>query len=628
MAQVDLASTERAAPPRLGEILVARGAVSRRRLKAALRRQRRVGAPLGEILCASGAVRRADVLAALAEQRARPFIDLEAQPPDPSLMDEGDLIHCLQRRALPWRREEGRLVFAAADPGALMGAELFLRRAFRVPRHLDVEVVACAPEAFEAVLSARFAPELARRAASRTPERLSARGLTRPGPRLALGAALAGAAALLALAPQLALPALFLAALALNAVNVGLRLAVMALPARRSVLPCPAPAEPEPGPPPRITLIIALYREPQVAAQLIEGLRALDYPPERLEAILALEEGDVATRAAIEAADPPRWARILVTPPGGPRTKPRALNHALDFASGDIIGVYDAEDRPEPRQLRKVAAAFAGSSAKLACVQARLAFRNEADGWIPRCFAVEYATWFHVMLPGMAQLGFPLPLGGTSLFFRRAALERLGAWDAHNVTEDADLGIRLARAGYVTGLIDSETDEEATRTPLAWIRQRSRWQKGYLMTWLTHMRAPRRLWRDLGPRGFLGFQALFLGAASAFLAQPLFWAVWVWPALAGPVFDPAAALGALGHALAGALLMGQAVMAGSSVLALRRAGRRNLIPTALSLPFYWPMGVASALKSLVEAAAAPLYWDKTEHGRPPRRGLWKFPRSR
>ncbi len=613
---------------RLGEILVAHGVLTRAGLDRALQRQRASASRLGEILCADGAARPGDVAAALAAQRSLRFVDLDATPPDADLLRVSDLVNCLQRRAIPWRRLSGALVIAAADPDALDGAEALLRRAFRVPAHEAIVIAACAPEALDRHLSERFPQELARRAASRTPRRLSARGLAGPWARLALAAGLLLAGGLLAAAPGAAIPALFVAALLVNVVNVALRLTMMAMPAAATHLPHPRRDGPAPdGPPPRISVLIALYREPAMAAPLIEGLRALDYPPERMEVLLALEADDAQTAEAIRAAAPPPWIRTIVTPPGGPRTKPRALNHALDFARGEIIGVYDAEDRPAPDQLRKVAAAFAGASGKLACVQARLAFRNEDDGWIPRCFAVEYATWFSVMLPGLARIGAPMPLGGTSVFFRRMALERIGAWDAHNVTEDADLGVRLARAGYATGLIDSETAEEATRTPLAWIRQRSRWQKGYLITWLTHMRAPRRLWRDLGPRGFLGFQAHFIGAASAFLAQPLFWAIWALPQAAGGILDAPPLRGPLGAALLGALLIGQGVVVASCLLGLRRSGREGLRLTALSLPLYWPLGAISAMKSLAETAIAPMYWDKTEHG-PLRRGARRRPRKR
>jgi cellulose synthase/poly-beta-1,6-N-acetylglucosamine synthase-like glycosyltransferase len=612
---------------RLGEILLEREAVSSADLLAALNRQAAQGpgrARLGEILTAQGKVAPRAVAEALAEQLGLMFADLDQDPPAAEHVAPTRIAACLRHRAVPWRSGGGEVYLAAPDPESLFGRETALRRAFGLGNEVRVRFVVVTGGAFDRLML-RLHPEVrAMRARARTPRALSAEALMGPVPRTLIGAATAGAVLALLFAPELALPAAFMAALALNFINLALRLAVtlasMAGPwtgpesARRPegrALPRAAAAE---AALPRISLLIPLYKEPGMAAPLIAALSRLEHPAEKLDAVIALEPDDPATAEALRALRPPPWVRIVVTPPGLPRTKPRALNHALDFCRGEIVGIYDAEDRPAPDQLAKVAEAFANGSGRLACVQARLAFRNEKDGWIARCFAVEYVTWFHLVLPGMARLGLPLPLGGTSVFFRRKALERIGAWDAFNVTEDADLGMRLARAGYVTGLVDTETEEAATRRPLAWIRQRSRWQKGYLMTWLAHMRNPWRLWRDLGTRGFVGFQALFLGSAAAFLGQPLFWAIWSWWLLIGPPWEVDWFQGSLGFVLFGGLLLGQGVAVLTAVIALRRAGRSNLIPTALSLPLYFPLGSMSAVKATLEAVLAPDFWDKTDHG--------------
>ncbi|MGM0584483.1 MAG: glycosyltransferase [Pseudomonadota bacterium] len=606
--------------PPLGELLVARGVITREKLEAALAAQRGSGARLGEVLVARRLASPAAVADALGRQRDLPLVDPAAKPPDPALVEAAPLSAVVAWRALPWRADAGvpgGVIFATPEPDRAAAEAPALRRAFGLDADAPVSFAVCSADAFEAALLALPADRRALRAAGRAPARLSVRGLAgTPARALTLLAAGSGLAALLA-APRLALAALFLAAGLLTLVNLGLRLAAMLMP------PAPAAplrrAEPEAGGDalaPSVTLIIALYREPGVVSGLIRALEALDYPRERLEVLLATEEDDRDTREAIAAAGPPAWIRVIPAPPGGPRTKPRALNHALDFARGAIVGVYDAEDRPHPQQLRRVAEAFARAPARLACVQARLGFYNSAEGWLPRCFAIEYVTWFHLILPALRRLGFPVPLGGTSMFMRRRVLERLGAWDAWNVTEDADLGMRIARAGYETGLVDSETAEEAVARPLAWIRQRSRWQKGYLQTWLCHMRDPVRLLRDLGPRGFLGFQVIFLGAASAFFAQPLLWSAWIWWALAR---DSWALLGVSGPgvvALVVLLHLGQLVMLASTLVALRRAGRLRLGPWSLTLPLYWPLSAVSAFKGLAEMVFAPSWWDKTAHGAP------------
>ncbi|MFO7856905.1 MAG: glycosyltransferase [Paracoccaceae bacterium] len=608
-------------------ILLDAGVLDRPALAEALRRQRRSGARLGEVLRANGLVSAEAVETALAVQSGLSRADPVAEPPDPMLATAARLPAMLERRALPWRRDAaGRVLVASPDPARLSRDLPGLARALGLTGE-EIVPAACGPRRFEAALLALHPEARAARAAGRTPARLSARGLAAAGPRATLGACLGALCLAAAAAPGAVLPALFLAALALNMVNVAMRLAALLAPAPR---PPAAPAlrrDPSAAERlPSVSILVALHREPAVVADLIEGLTALDWPLERLEVLLALEADDAETAAAVAAARPPPWIRVIPTPPGAPRTKPRALNHALDFARGTIVGVYDAEDRPEPDQIRRAAAALATAPARLACVQARLGIYNVADGWMPRLFALDYAVWFRLVLPALMRLGAPPTLSGTSFFIRRRVLERLGGWDAWNVTEDADLGIRLARAGYRVGPIDSETSEEAVRGPLAWLRQRSRWQKGFLMTWLVHMRAPGRLRRDLGWRGFLGFQVLFLGAAAASLGLPLLLAGWIWwgalgaPGLgAAPVWLATAALAAL-H-------LGQAVTVGSAVLAARRAGRPELARWAPLLPFYAALGTLSALKALGEAVAAPAFWDKTAHGLS-RRGVAETETSR
>ena len=209
-----------------------------------------------------------------------------------------------------------------------------------------------------------------------------------------------------------------------------------------------------------------------------------------------------ATRDALERQALPGWVRVIPVPDAQLRTKPRALNYAMLFARGTVVGVYDAEDAPDPDQIHRVVACFHRGPPTLACVQGVLDFYNPRTNWLARCFTIEYASWFRVILPGMQRLGLAVPLGGTTLFFRRDILDRLGGWDAHNVTEDADLGIRLARHGYYTQLLDTVTQEEANCHVLPWIKQRSRWLKGYAVTWLVHMRPRARCGASWG-RGAL-----------------------------------------------------------------------------------------------------------------------------
>ncbi|WP_108258613.1 glycosyltransferase family 2 protein [Mangrovicoccus ximenensis] len=368
-----------------------------------------------------------------------------------------------------------------------------------------------------------------------------------------------------------------------------------------------------PGQLPVISILVPLYREERIATELVRRLEKLDYPEALLDVCLVVEADDNVTHATLSASQLPGWMRVLTVPDGRLKTKPRAMNYALDFCRGSIVGIYDAEDAPEPGQLHQVADRFASAGPRVACLQGCLDFYNTGLNWMSRCFTMEYAAWFRVMLPGVANLGLAVPLGGTTVFFRRSVLETLGGWDAHNVTEDADLGIRLARAGYVTEILDMTTWEEANCIPWPWIKQRSRWLKGYAMTYAVHMRQPRLLWRELGARRFWGFQAMFLGTLVQFMLAPLLWSLWVIPfGIAHPVRevvpDPLMAAIALFFGLS------ELVMAAMAAMALHRTGRLRLLPWALTLPLYFTLASAAACKALFEMLHKPFYWDKTQHG--------------
>jgi cellulose synthase/poly-beta-1,6-N-acetylglucosamine synthase-like glycosyltransferase len=242
-----------------------------------------------------------------------------------------------------------------------------------------------------------------------------------------------------------------------------------------------------------------------------------------------------------------------------------------------------------------------------------LDYYNPRTNWLSRCFTIEYAGWFRLILPGIARLGLVVPLGGTTLFFRRDILDRLGGWDAHNVTEDADLGLRLARHGYRTELIDTVTGEEANCRALPWIKQRSRWIKGYMMTWAVHMRSPALLWRQLGPRGFVGVQILFFGSFAQTLLAPLLWSFMLVPfGLDHPllaVLPPAAV-----WAMIAIFLLSEAVNLAVGIIGLRRTRHRLSAWWVPTMKLYFPLATVAAYKALVELVTRPFYWDKTSHG--------------
>jgi cellulose synthase/poly-beta-1,6-N-acetylglucosamine synthase-like glycosyltransferase len=277
--------------------------------------------------------------------------------------------------------------------------------------------------------------------------------------------------------------------------------------------------------------------------------------------------------------------------------------------------VYDAEDEPEPDQLKLAIAAFAKDPA-LACVQAGLAIDNAGDNWLTRHFAAEYAGLFEVFLPALADLRLPLPLGGTSNHFRTDVLRRVGGWDPFNVTEDADLGIRLARFGYRTGVIASTTWEEAPARFQPWLRQRTRWFKGWLQTWAVHMRRPLRLYRELGAGGFAALQLTVGGTALAALVHPFFLALLIADFLNGTLaIASASLLITLQKSIALTTLLSGYVA--SALLGLVGLARRGMLRNAwvlLTIPFYWLLLSLAAWRALIQLMTAPHRWEKTEHG--------------
>jgi cellulose synthase/poly-beta-1,6-N-acetylglucosamine synthase-like glycosyltransferase len=365
---------------------------------------------------------------------------------------------------------------------------------------------------------------------------------------------------------------------------------------------------------PIYTVICALYQEAASVNGLLSAIERLDYPAEKLDVILAVEADDYETRTAIIARKSRMPVTLIPVAAVGPRTKPKALNVALPFARGDFTVVYDAEDRPEPNQLRRALQAFRADGDNLACVQARLCIDNTADSLLAGYFTAEYAGHFDVFLLGLAAMKLPLPLGGSSNHFRTATLRAVGGWDAYNVTEDADLGVRLARFGYRADIIESTTYEEAPSRYGAWLRQRTRWFKGWMQTWLVHMREPGRLLRELGLSGFLAFQLMVGGSTLAALVHSLFMG-WLIYAIASDGWRSDSA----GFALPAALHVAAVVFGylSSAFLGWLGLSRRGLSGTAWVLvltPVHWLLLSLAAWRALYQLIFAPYRWEKTAHG--------------
>ncbi|HLN42850.1 MAG TPA: glycosyltransferase family 2 protein [Acidimicrobiales bacterium] len=367
---------------------------------------------------------------------------------------------------------------------------------------------------------------------------------------------------------------------------------------------------------PRYTILVPLHREARVLPELIGRLSALEYPQELLQILFLVERGDSETRDVLAALELDEPFQTVVVPPNGPQTKPRACNVGLALATGDLCVIYDAEDRPDPDQLRRAVAAFADAPRWVVCVQSELQYWNPWTNWLTRNFAAEYAANFSLVLRGLDRFGLPTPLGGTSNHFRTDALRQLGGWDPHNVAEDADIGIRIARRGWRVRRMASVTEEEANSNLRSWLRQRSRWLKGYMQTWLVHMRSPLRLWRDLGTRDFIAFQLVLGCAIFTTLVNPVFWALFVVYLVNGPshiavlfpayIFYPAVAA-----MLAGNVLMIYCLMSGCM--------ERGLLPAVkvmVLVPAYWALMSVAAYKGLIQLIRPSRrhFWELTEHG--------------
>ena len=593
----------------IGQILVDMGALAPQDLIRATAMRQRQDARIGDILLAHDMVEETILYTALAQQYGAEIANFKTHTADVRLIDTLGADECLRKGLLPWRRVGSTVLIASCRPEQFEDLRPQLTALFGPVRMAVISET----NLHEALLKSRQR-KLAKAAETRVAAHESCRELD-----IARLTRVMSAIGFVAIAATIAFPhAMFLAlvcwAILILVVTSALKLAAAFAQARvsqqrQSTFSTGRSSQRLPT----VSVMVPLFHEREIAGRLVKRLSKLTYPRELLDICLVVEEDDTITQEAVARTDLPRWMRMIVVPRGGVKTKPRALNFALDFCRGSIIGIYDAEDAPEPNQIHKVAHHFSQAAPDVACVQGILDFYNARTNWLARCFTVEYASWFRIILPGYERLGLVVPLGGTTLFFRREAIEKLGGWDAHNVTEDADLGIRLARHGYRTELIRTVTDEEANCRFWPWVKQRSRWLKGYAMTWAMHMRSPRKLLADLGWWKFFGVQALFFGTLSNFVLAPLLWSFWAMPlGMHHPLQDivPRGAFLALG----GLFLLSEVITVAIGMLATSTPKHKGLWKWVPTLHFYYPLGTLAAIKGLWEVVTRPYYWDKTAHG--------------
>ncbi len=591
----------------LGAYLLDRGVITQSRLLSALKMQSRQRAHLGEILVGEGWASRKDVLTALSDQSGWQIADLESSPPSAELCMLKPVEFWIKHNVVPWLRMGPLLLVATATPDDFALVEDGLKDC-----GLKVAPVLAGPEQIDAAIAASCANQLAQTAESRVEPSKSCRNF-RTGSRLRAIFVTSAFGGIFVTAPNTGLMVVFWAA----TMTLALFLLFRVFGTVTTVLEQRVDRLIEPELPillPKISIMVPLYQEREIADVLISRLRRLTYPKALLDVVLVLEEHDEVTHAALKRVELPSWVRAIIVPElGNLTTKPRAMNYALDFCRGEIVGVWDAEDAPMPDQLETVVRKFAQVSDDVVCLQGVLDYYNPRTNWRSRCFTIEYSGWFRVILPGIARMGLVVPLGGTTFFFRREKLLELGGWDAHNVTEDADLGVRLCRAGYRTEVVNTATFEEANFRAWPWVKQRSRWLKGFMVTYLVHMRAPMQLLRELGLPRFLGVQAFFLGTLGQFLLAPVLWLFWLATLGLPHPFQNVIST----NIMAGCMFLfiaAEAVNILVGALGVVAGNRRFLIPWVPTMALYFPLGVLAAYKALWELAVDPFFWDKTQHG--------------
>ncbi len=612
----DIATGSAPLAERACALLVAGGQLAAPQLRELRARAAQWHVPLGEVVTALGSVSGIAWGHALAQAAGLAFVDLRAEPPSAALLDPALRTDYIRHGAIPWRSEaDGGVVLAMLDPendatAAFFADRMGTRRIHRVVT-ARFDILWSLQYAFDDLASSE-----ARDALYEADPSLSAR-TTLTVPQLAgfyvlLSALLLG----LAFAPTPTLVGLCSVATAIYAATCLFRFVLTWVGADRRMDIAVTAAEIaalNDAELPVFTVLVPMFREHEVLPILVEAMRRLDYPRAKLDVKLVLEANDTQTIEAAKALHAESLFEIVRVPHSLPKTKPKACNYALRFARGEYTVVFDAEDIPEPDQLRKVVAVFRRASERVACVQARLNYFNRDDNFLTRMFTLEYSQWFDYLLPGLHQLRIPIPLGGTSNHFRTATLLALGAWDPYNVTEDADLGVRLTQAGYRVAVVNSTTFEEANGIFRSWINQRSRWIKGYMQTWLVHMRRPLMLWRRLGPVGFLGFQ-LFIGFPPVTaLINPLLWlsfalGLFLDPDVVARLYPgPVLALAMLN------LIAGNAMYIYFNMIAAAKRRWYHLVPWGLLAPLYWVLHSVAAYKAAYQLVIRPHYWEKTQH---------------
>ncbi|MEK7443143.1 MAG: glycosyltransferase family 2 protein [Chloroflexota bacterium] len=602
-------------PTNIGWLLIDRGLLQIEQLEEALAIQSRGGGKLGTILVNMGVINRLLLAEVLAEQFKMPFINLREEPPDADIVRRLDAKKARGLKAVPVRWSGDSLVVAITDPTDQdlqdrLNRELKVPLIFCIASELDINWI------LDRVYRSSYIEESIMGLLYRDPDE-SAYETFSDTQLILLLALIALIVICLALAPEITL-------IVINSIFTIIYISIsfyrlwLAYRGANTNLTINVTAEDlaalEETDLPVYSILVPLYKEKDVLPEVVRSIDRLNYPKSKLDVKLLLEERDQETIQAAIKLRPPAHFEFVYIPDAPPHTKPKACNYGLVGARGTFTVIYDAEDRPDADQLRMAVAAFRKAPLNVACLQAKLNYYNKDQNILTRWFTLEYSSWFDLILPGLDNTGAPIPLGGTSNHFYTERLRELGAWDPFNVTEDADLGIRMFKHGYRTGMIDSTTYEESNSQVGNWIRQRSRWVKGYMQTWLVHMRHPLTLLRTLGFKQFLSFHFIIGGTPFVFLSNPFYWIITsLWFMRQWSIIDLLFP-NVIYYLAMFNLVIGNFVFMYMNLIGAHRRGYYELTRYALISPLYWVLMSIASWKALWQLITRPFYWEKTIHG--------------
>ncbi len=597
---------------KLGDSLIAAGHINSEQLQRALETQAASGGRLGDILHAQARLRPLDYYQTLAKHFNLPFLELTKTRVREGCLDKADRSLYARRLLIPVTVLEGRFTIATADPSPAMFE--FIKSKWGSDCDIKVTSKFDILWTLQEIFDEDYTDEILNELYTKNPQ-MSARQAFNKNQRIILFTVLIAIIGMFFVHPTVA-------AIFVNSFMTFTTTIVLIFKVFLSVTGFLVPSK-RPGVPteldektlPLYTILVPLYRESKITlTHLTTHLQTINYPSDLLDIKMIVEGDDHETIDIIKSLTLPSFFEIVRVPPGEPRTKPKACNYALKFARGEYVTIYDAEDKPDPDQLKLALLTYRNANDDLACVQCELNFYNARENWLTRMFTMEYTFWFDLILPAMNKFKFPIPLGGTSNHFRLNTMEEMLAWDPYNVTEDADLGIRIYRLGNKTAVIPSTTWEEATSRIVPWIKQRTRWIKGYMQTYLIHLRNPSKLYREFGFMKLLSFHLFVGGNVFTHLVNLLLFFIFLISITLGfektrLLFPPLVLEFALFN-----LIVGNLLLLLLHVMAISKRKMKGMAILILTVPIYWLLHSLASYRALYQLFVKPHYWDKTDHG--------------